>query len=118
MVVFALSGRLIAFCARLFAGLEAVLRWGLMASDPPLWATTLTDLERHDLRRRPCRRNSFPDPRSARASRRRGLGTLRGAGLVLSAGTMASGPLYRIFTGEAYVAMALLALWELAVLFC
>jgi len=37
---------------------------------------------------------------------------------VLSAGTITSGPLYRIFTGEAYVAMALLALWELAVLFC
>ena len=33
----------------------------------------------------------------------------RVAGLVVSAGTIAC-PLYRIFTGEAYVAMALLAL--------
>jgi hypothetical protein len=32
------------------------------------------------------------------------------SGLVLGTGTIASGPLYRIFTGEAYVAMALLAL--------
>jgi len=32
------------------------------------------------------------------------------SGLVLGTGTIASGPLYPIFTGEAYVAMALLAL--------
>ena len=45
VALFALSGRLIAFCgtARLFmvAGLAATFRGGLMAIDLPLWAPVL-----------------------------------------------------------------------------
>jgi MFS transporter, PPP family, 3-phenylpropionic acid transporter len=90
-----------------------VLRWGLMASDPPLWATTLLQILHamtfgaghvaaiHFLT------HAVPEDRAATAQ---GLYAACVAGLVLSAGTIASGPLYRMFTGEAYVAMALLAL--------
>jgi MFS transporter, PPP family, 3-phenylpropionic acid transporter len=117
VALFALSGRLIAFCgtARLlmFAGLAAVLRWGLMASDPPLWATTLLQILHamtfgaahvaaiHFLT------HAVPEDRAATAQ---GLYAACVAGLVLGAVTIASGPLYRIFAGEAYAAMALLAL--------
>jgi MFS transporter, PPP family, 3-phenylpropionic acid transporter len=48
-----------------------------------------------------------PEDRAATAQ---GLYAACVAGLVLGAVTIASGPLYRIFAGEAYAAMALLAL--------
>jgi MFS transporter, PPP family, 3-phenylpropionic acid transporter len=117
VALFALSGRLIAFCGTakplMFAGLAAVLRWGLMASDPPLWATTLLQILHamtfgaahvaaiHFLT------HAVPEDRAATAQ---GLYAACVAGLVLGAVTIASGPLYRIFAGEAYAAMALLAL--------
>ena len=45
VALFAVSGRVIAYCgtARLLmlAGLAATLRWGVMAFDPPLWPTAL-----------------------------------------------------------------------------
>ena len=45
VALFAVSGRVIAYCgtARLLmlAGLAASLRWGVMALDPPLWPTAL-----------------------------------------------------------------------------
>jgi PPP family 3-phenylpropionic acid transporter len=117
VALFALSGRPIAFCGTasllMLAGLAAVLRWGLMASDPPLSATTLLQILHamsfgaahvaaiHFLT------HAVPEDRAATAQ---GLYAAFVAGLVLGAVTIASGPLYRIFAGEAYAAMALLAL--------
>jgi MFS transporter, PPP family, 3-phenylpropionic acid transporter len=51
--------------------------------------------------------HAVPEDRAATAQ---GLYAAFVAGLVLGAVTIASGPLYRIFAGEAYAAMALLAL--------
>jgi MFS transporter, PPP family, 3-phenylpropionic acid transporter len=117
VALFAVSGRIVAFCgaARLlmFAGLAAVLRWGSMAADPPLWATALLQTLHamsfgvahiaaiHFLT------HAVPEDRAATAQ---GLYAAFVAGLVLGAVTVASGPLYRMFAGEAYAAMALLAL--------
>ena len=116
--LFALSGWLIAFCstARLlmFAGFAAGLRWGFMTSDPPLWATVLLQTLHamsfgaahiaaiHFLT------HAVPEDRAAIAQ---GLYAAVVAGLVLGAVTIASGPLYRLFAGEAYAAMALLAVF-------
>jgi PPP family 3-phenylpropionic acid transporter len=115
--LFAVSGRLVAYCgaARLlvFAGLAAVLRWSFMAIDPPLLATALLQTLHamsfgaahiaaiHFLT------HAVPEDRAATAQ---GLYAAFVAGLVLGVVTIASGPLYRIFGGEAYAAMALLAL--------
>jgi MFS transporter, PPP family, 3-phenylpropionic acid transporter len=117
VALFAVSGRIVAFCggARLlmFAGLAAVLRWGFMAADPLLWATALLQTLHamsfgvahiaaiHFLT------HAVPEDRAATAQ---GLYAAFVAGLVLGAVTVASGPLYRMFAGEAYAAMALLAL--------
>jgi MFS transporter, PPP family, 3-phenylpropionic acid transporter len=117
VALFAVSGRIVAFCgaARLlmFAGLAAVLRWGFMAVDPPLWPTALLQTLHamsfgaahiaaiHFLT------HAVPEDRAATAQ---GLYAAFVAGLVLGAVTVASGPLYRMFAGEAYAAMALLAL--------
>lgn len=115
VALFAVSGRIVAFCgaARLlmFAA-SAVLRWGFMAADPPLWATALLQTLHamsfgvahiaaiHFLT------HAVPEDRAATAQ---GLYAAFVAGLVLGAVTVASGPLYRMFAGEAYAAMALLA---------
>jgi MFS transporter, PPP family, 3-phenylpropionic acid transporter len=117
VALFAVSGRIVAFCgaARLLmsAGLAAVLRWGFMAVDPPLWPTALLQTLHamsfgaahiaaiHFLT------HAVPEDRAATAQ---GLYAAFVAGLVLGAVTVASGPLYRMFAGEAYAAMALLAL--------
>jgi len=117
VALFAVSGRIIALCgtARLlmFAGIAAVFRWGFMAIDPPLWATALLQTLHamsfgaahiaaiHFLT------HAVPEDRAATAQ---GLYAAFVAGLVLGAVTIASGPLYRMFAGEAYAAMALLAL--------
>jgi PPP family 3-phenylpropionic acid transporter len=117
IALFAVSGRIIAFCgtARLlmFAGLAAVFRWGFMAIDPPLWATALLQTL-HALSFGAAHiaaihflTHAVPEDRAATAQ---GLYAAVVAGLVLGAVTIASGPLYRMFAGEAYAAMALLAL--------
>ncbi len=84
-----------------------------MAIDPPLWATALLQTLHamsfgaahiaaiHFLT------HAVPEDRAATAQ---GLYAAFVAGLVLGAVTIASGPLYRMFAGEAYAAMALLAL--------
>jgi PPP family 3-phenylpropionic acid transporter len=117
VALFAVSGRVIAYCgtARLlmFAGLAATLRWAVMALDPPLWPTALLQTLHamsfgaahiaaiHFLTR------AVPEDRAATAQ---GVYAAVVAGLVLGAVTIASGPLYRSFAGEAYAGMALLAL--------
>jgi len=117
VALFAVSGRVIAYwgTARLLmsAGLAATLRWGVMAFDPPLWPTALLQTLHamsfcaahlaaiHFLT------HAVPEDRAATAQ---GVYAAIVAGLVLGSVTIASGPLYRAFAGEAYAAMALLAL--------
>jgi MFS transporter, PPP family, 3-phenylpropionic acid transporter len=117
VALFAVSGRVIAACgtARLLmlAGGAATLRWGVMAFDPPLWATALLQTLHamsfgaahlaviHFLT------HAVPEDRAATAQ---GVYAAVVAGLVMGTVTIASGPLYRSFAGEAYAAMALLAL--------
>jgi PPP family 3-phenylpropionic acid transporter len=117
VALFAISGRVIAFCgtARLLmlAGLAATLRWGFMALDPPLWATPVLQT---------LHAMSFGAAHLAaihflthavledRAATAQGLYAAVVAGLVLGTVTIASGPLYRTFASEAYAAMAVLAL--------
>jgi PPP family 3-phenylpropionic acid transporter len=115
--LFAMSGRVMALtgAARLLtlAGIAAVLRWGLFAIDPPLWATASLQILHamsfgaahlaaiHFLT------HAVPEDRSATAQ---GLYAAVVAGLVMGSVTIACGPLYRMLGGEAYGAMALLAL--------
>jgi len=117
VALFAVSGRVIAYCgtARLLmlAGVAATLRWGVMALDPPLWPTALLQILHamsfgaahlaaiHFLT------HAVPEDRAATAQ---GVYAAIVAGLVLGTVTLASGPLYRAFAGEAYAAMAVLAL--------
>jgi len=117
VALFAVSGRVIAYCgtARLLmlAGVAATVRWGMMALDPPLWPTALLQILHamsfgaahlaaiHFLT------HAVPEDRAATAQ---GVYAAIVAGLVLGTVTLASGPLYRAFAGEAYAAMALLAL--------
>ena len=117
VALFAASGRVIAYCgtARLLmlAGVAATLRWGVMALDPPLWPTALLQILHamsfgaahlsaiHFLT------HAVPEDRAATAQ---GIYAAIVAGLALGTVTLASGPLYRTFAGEAYAAMALLAL--------
>ncbi len=115
--LFAVSGRVIAYCgtARLLmlAGLAAALRWSILAVDPPLWiigpaqmlhalsfgATHLAAI--HFLA------HAVPENRAATAQ---GIYAAAVAGLVLGTATVASGPLYSAFGGAAYGVMAALAL--------
>jgi MFS transporter, PPP family, 3-phenylpropionic acid transporter len=117
VALFAISGRVIAFCgtARLLmlAGLAATVRWGFMALDPPLWATAVLQTL-HALSFGAAHlaaihflTHAVPEDRAATAQ---GLYAAVVAGLVLGSVTIASGPLYRNFVGEAYAAMAVLAL--------
>ncbi len=83
IVLFAASGRVIAYCgtARLLmlAGLAATLRWGIMAQRPAALGHGLApDAACHELRRGPSRRDPFPDPCRARGSRRHGARALCG----------------------------------------
>ncbi|HUT50598.1 MAG TPA: MFS transporter, partial [Alphaproteobacteria bacterium] len=94
-------------------GAAAALRWGFMAIDPPLWATALLQILHamsfgaahlaaiHFLT------HAVPEDRAAIAQ---GLYAAVVAGLVMGSVTIACGPLYRMLGGEAYGAMALLAL--------
>jgi PPP family 3-phenylpropionic acid transporter len=117
VALFAASGRVIAYCgtARLLmlAGLAATLRWGVMAIDPPLWATALLQtlhamsFGAAHLAAIHFLTHAVPEDRAATAQ---GLYAAFVAGLVLGAVTIACGPLYRTFAGGAYGAMALLAL--------
>ncbi|HWM32492.1 MAG TPA: MFS transporter [Methyloceanibacter sp.] len=117
IVLFAASGRIMthhgATRLLLLAGLAASVRWGLMAADPPLWATAILQTlhalsfgaahlaAMHFLTR------AVPEDRAATAQ---GLYAAVVAGLVMGLATVASGPLYRALAGEAYGVMAVLAL--------
>jgi PPP family 3-phenylpropionic acid transporter len=117
IALFAASGRVIAAIgtARLLmlAGLAATLRWGLMAADPPLWATALLQtlhamsFGAAHLASIHFMTHAAPEDRAATAE---GLYAAVVTGLVLGGATIALGPLYRTFGGEAYGAMAGLAL--------
>jgi PPP family 3-phenylpropionic acid transporter len=117
VALFAVSGRVIATCgtARLLmlAGLAATMRWGIMAIDPPLWATALLQtlhamsFGAAHLAAIHFLTHAVPEDRAATAQ---GVYAAIVAGLVLGLVTVASGPLYRTFAGGAYAAMAVLAL--------
>jgi PPP family 3-phenylpropionic acid transporter len=117
VALFAVSGRVIAACgtARLLmlAGLAASVRWGIMAFDPPLWPTALLQtlhamsFGAAHLAAIHFLTHAVPEDRTATAQ---GVYAAIVAGLVLGTVTVACGPLYRAFAGEAYAAMALLAL--------
>lgn len=117
VALFAVSGRVIAYCGAarllLLAGFAATLRWGIMAIDPPLWATALLQtlhamsFGAAHLAAIHFLTHAVPEDRAATAQ---GLYAATVAGLALGAVTIASGPLYRIFAGGAYGAMAVLAL--------
>ncbi len=107
VALFAVSGRVIAYCgtARLLmlAGLAATLRWGVMAIDPPLWATALLQtlhamsFGAAHLAAIHFLTHAVPEDRAATAQ---GLYAAMVAGLVLGPVTIASGPLYRTFAGR------------------
>jgi len=117
VALFAASGRVIAACGTVrllgLAGAAAVLRWGFMAFDPPLLVTGLLQILHamsfgaahlaaiHFLT------HAVPEDRGATAQ---GLYAAMVAGLVMGSLTLACGPLYRMFGGEAYGVMAALAL--------
>jgi len=117
IALFAASGRVIASIATarllMLAGRAATLRWGLMAVDPPLWATALLQtlhamsFGAAHLASIHFMTHAVPEDRAATAQ---GLYAAVVAGLVLGGATVASGPLYRTFAGEVYGAMACLAL--------
>jgi PPP family 3-phenylpropionic acid transporter len=117
VALFAMSGRVIAMCgtARLLmlAGLAATLRWGFMALEPALWPTALLQtlhamsFGAAHLAAIHFLTHAVPEDRAATAQ---GVYAAIVAGLVLGTVTIASGPLYRALAGEAYAAMAVLAL--------
>jgi len=117
VALFAVSGRLITACgtARLLmlAGLATTVRWGFMAMDPPLWATGLLQtlhamsFGAAHLAAIHFLTHAVPEDRAATAQ---GLYAAVVAGLAIGSATLASGPLYSAFGGEAYGVMALLAL--------
>ena len=122
--LFAVSGRVIATCGTarllLLAGLAATLRWGVMAVEPPLWATAaLQTLHAMSFGAAHLAAIHFlthavPEDRSATAQ---GVYAAVVGGIVMGSLTLASGPLYRSLGGEAYAAMALLALLGAAAAF-
>ena len=117
VALFAVSGRVIAYCgtARLLmlAGLAATLRWGVMAIDPPLWIIgPLQTLHAMSFGAAHLAAIHFltqavPENRAATAQ---GLYAAVVAGLVLGVVTVASGPLYERFAGG----VAVLALFGAA----
>ena len=102
------AGRLL-----LAAGAAAAVRWGLMAFDPPLWATAMLQclhamsFGAAHLAAIYFLSQAVPEDRGATAQ---GLYAAVVAGLVLGLATIACGPLYQRLAGEAYAVMALLAL--------
>ncbi len=116
VALFAVSGRVMAFAGTtrlmILAGLAALLRWSVMAIDPPLWAIMpLQTLHAFSFGAAHLAAIHFlthavPEDRSATAQ---GLYAAVVAGLVMGTVTVACGPLYRMLGGEAYAVMALLA---------
>lgn len=116
VALFAMSGRVMAFAGTtrlmILAGLAATLRWSFLAIDPPLWATGLLQILHalsfgathlaaiHFLT------HAVPEDRAATAQ---GLYAAVVAGLVMGTVTILCGPLYRLLGGEAYGAMAVMA---------
>ncbi len=115
--LFAVSTRLFASLGAtkllLAAAISAVVRWGLMATDPPLWATFLLQglhgmsFGAAHLAAMYFLTQAVPEDRSATAQ---GVYSSVVAGFGLGLVTIASGPLYRSLGGEAYAVMAVLAL--------
>jgi MFS transporter, PPP family, 3-phenylpropionic acid transporter len=115
--LFAVSGRVIAKCGTaqllLLAGLAAALRWGVMAVEPPLWATAVLQtlhamsFGAAHLAAIHFLTHAVPEDRAATAQ---GVYAAVVGGIVMGSLTLASGPLYRSFGGEAYAPMAVLAL--------
>ena len=114
--LFAVSGSILARwgAGRLLfaAGIAAAVRWGLMAFDPPLWATLLLQclhamtFGAAHLAAIHFLSQAVPEDHGATAQ---GLYAAVVAGLVLGLVTIACGPLYRSLGGEAYAVMAVLA---------
>ncbi len=117
IALFAASGPILAKWGAgrvlLAAGAAAAARWGLMAFDPPLWATAILQclhamsFGAAHLAAITFLSQAVPEDRGATAQ---GLYAAVVAGLVLGLATIACGPLYRALGGEAYAVMASLAL--------
>ncbi|MEM8574820.1 MAG: MFS transporter [Pseudomonadota bacterium] len=113
VLLFAVSGRVIGRvgAARLLvlAGFLTVLRWSLMAFDPPFWATVILQtlhamsFGAAHLAAIHFLTNAIPEDRSATAQ---GLFSAVVAGLVMGAATLLCGPLYENLGGEGYAVMA------------
>jgi PPP family 3-phenylpropionic acid transporter len=115
--LFAVSARLFASLGAtklmLVAAVAAVLRWSLMAIDPPHWATFLLQglhglsFGAAHLAAMYFLSRAVPEDRSATAQ---GVYSAIVAGLGTWLLTLACGPLYRSLAGEAYAVMAVIAL--------
>lgn len=116
VALFAVSGRLVSYVGRtrlmVLAGGAAVVRWAVLALDPPLLATGLVQtlhalsFGATHLAAIHFLTHAVPEDRSATAQ---GLYAAVVAGLVLGSVTIACGPLYEAYGGQAYAAMVLLA---------
>jgi PPP family 3-phenylpropionic acid transporter len=116
VALFAVSGRVMTYVGStqlmVLAGGSAVLRWAVLAFDPPLWATGMVQtlhamtFGASHLAAIHFLTHALPEDRSATAQ---GLYAAVVAGLVLGSVTVACGPLYETFGGRAYAAMVLLA---------
>ena len=112
VALFAISGRLMAYLGStqlmILAGASAVLRWTVLGFDPPLWATSLVQtlhamtFGAAHLAAIHFLTHAVPQDRSATAQ---GLYAAVVAGLVLGSVTVACGPLYEAYGGQAYFAM-------------
>ncbi|HEU0018347.1 MAG TPA: MFS transporter [Methyloceanibacter sp.] len=117
IVLFAVSGSILARWGAprmlMAAGAAAALRWGIMAFDPPLWATAMAQclhamsFGAAHLAAIYFLSQAVPEGHGATAQ---GVYAAVVAGLVLGLVTIASGPLYQGLAGDAYGVMALLAL--------
>ena len=115
--LFAVSGSILARWGAprmlMAAGAAAALRWGIMAFDPPLWATGIAQclhamsFGAAHLAAIYFLSQAVPEGHGATAQ---GVYAAVVAGLVLGLVTIACGPLYRALGGEAYGVMAVLAL--------
>lgn len=117
IALFAVSGGVIARWGAgrmlMAAGAAAALRWGIMAFDPPLWLTAMSQclhaftFGAAHLAAIHFLGQAVPEDRGATAQ---GIYAAVVAGLVLGLATVACGALYQRLAGEAYAVMALLAL--------
>jgi len=116
VALFAVSGRVVSYVGStrlmVLAGGAAVVRWAVLALDPPLWATGLVQtlhamsFGATHLAAIHFLTHAVPEDRSATAQ---GLYASVVAGLVLGSVTIACGPLYEAYGGQAYAVMVLLA---------